>query len=169
MVAFTDGFSRFVLGGLVIASVLTAAVIAVIANRAAVRIARLGAPLVWIGKRSWPACTFGTIIPSCSRGPRNATGRSIRFPAPAKCCHLRRINFRTSSSRPHSKRAIGKFVKGVRSGEINTYMPSPRQSCAYRRMRHRRRCRNRGIPPSFRPLRRWGHRRDEGTRAEPRL
>lgn len=122
MVALTDGFSPFLYwGGLVIASVLTAVVIAVIANPRS----RLGSlasarPLVWIGKRSYGMYLWHYPI-LLLMNPGNATGEID----PMHCLLQLAVIFAVSAfsfkfiEDPIRKGAIGTFVKGVRSGEIN--------------------------------------------------
>ena len=124
MVAFTDGFSPFLYwGGLVIASVLTAAVIAVIANpRSRFGLLASARPLVWIGKRSYGMYLWHYPI-LLLMNPRNATGEID----PLSCLLQLVAIFAVSAfsykfiEDPIRKGAIGKFVKGVRSGEINIH------------------------------------------------
>lgn len=122
MVALTDGFSPFLYwGGLVIASMLTMIVIAVIANpRSRFGLLASARPLVWIGKRSYGMYLWHYPI-LLLMNPGNATG-DINL---LYCLLQLAVIFAISAfsyrfiEDPIRKGAIGKFVKGVRSGEIN--------------------------------------------------
>ncbi|WP_102379831.1 acyltransferase family protein [Raoultibacter timonensis] len=122
MVAFTDGFSPFLYwGGLVIASVLTAVVIAVIANpRSRFGSIASARPLVWIGKRSYGMYLWHYPV-LLLMNPGNATGEINLLYCLVQLAAIFAVSafsFKFIED-PIRKGAIGTFVKGVRSGEIN--------------------------------------------------
>lgn len=122
MVALTDGFSPFLYwGGLVIASVLTMIVIAVIVQPQS-RLGSLAAakPLVWIGKRSYGMYLWHYPI-LLLMNPRNAVGD----PNYLYCLLQLAIIFALAAfsykfvEDPIRKGALGAFVKNVRTGAID--------------------------------------------------
>ena len=120
MVALTNGFSPFLYrGGLVLISVLTALVIAVIVHPKSVLAKALGcAPLVWIGKRSYGMYLWHYPILLLTT-PGNVNGD----PNPLLCLVQLVIIFVVSAlsfkfvEDPIRKGAIGKYLAKMAAGE----------------------------------------------------
>ena len=122
MIALVDGFSPFLYwGGLVIASVLTMIVIAVMAHPRS----RLGSfaaltPFVWIGKRSygmylWHYPILLLMNPQSTVGEPNYLYLLLQL---AIIIAVSAFSY-TFVEDPIRKGAIGKLVKGIRSGSVN--------------------------------------------------
>ena len=122
LIALVDGFSPFLYrGGILLASVLTAIVIAVMVHPASLlgRIAS-AAPLVWIGLRSYGIYLWHYPL-LLLMNPRTFTGETpwwmylVQVAAIFACAAF---SYRFVEN-PIRKGSIGKFVKGVRSEEVD--------------------------------------------------
>ncbi len=121
MVAFSNGFSPFLYrGGLVLCSVLTAVVIAVMVHPASAlgRVAR-AKPLVWVGKRSYGIYLWHyplLLIMNPNPGVQTPWWLYLIQLVVIFACAAFSYRF---VENPIRHGALGKFVKSVRSGEIS--------------------------------------------------
>lgn len=123
LIVFVDGFSPFLYrGGILLASILTAIVIAVLVHPASLLGRIAGAkPLVWIGLRSYGIYLWHYPL-LLLMNPRNFTGETpwwmylIQLAVIFACAAF---SYRFVEN-PIRKGAIGAFVKRVRAGEIDT-------------------------------------------------
>lgn len=122
LIVFVDGFSPFLYrGGILLASVLTAVVIAVMVHPASLLGRFAGTkPLVWIGLRSYGIYLWHYPL-FLLMNPRNFTGETpwwmylVQVAVVFACAAF---SYRFVEN-PLRKGAIGAFVKGVRSKEID--------------------------------------------------
>lgn len=121
LMAFADGFSPFLYrGGILLASVLTAVVIAVIVHPASL-LGRVAAfkPFVWVGLRSYGIYLWHYPL-LLLMSPQGAIGETpwwlylVEIAAILACSAFSY----TFVEDPLRKGALGKFVKGVRSGTV---------------------------------------------------
>lgn len=124
LIALVDGFAPFLYrGGILLASILTAIVIAVMVHPASLlgRIAGMK-PLVWVGLRSYGIYLWHFPL-LLLMNPRNFTGETpwwmylVQVAIVFVCAAF---SYRFVEN-PLRKGALGAFVKGVRSGDI--YLP----------------------------------------------
>ena len=122
LIVFVDGYSPFLYrGGILLASVLTAVVIAVMVHPASLLGRFAGTkPLVWIGLRSYGIYLWHYPL-FLLMNPRNFTGETpwwmylVQVAVVFACAAF---SYRFVEN-PLRKGAIGAFVKGVRSKEID--------------------------------------------------
>lgn len=123
LIVFVDGFSPFLYrGGILLASILTAIVIAVLVHPASLLGRIAGAkPLVWIGLRSYGIYLWHYPL-LLLMNPRNFTGETpwwmylVQLAVIFACAAF---SYRFVEN-PIRKGAIGAFVKRARAGEIDT-------------------------------------------------
>ncbi len=122
LIAVTDGFSPFLYrGGILLASILTAVVIAVVVHPASLLGRAAGiAPLVWIGKRSYGIYLWHFPL-LLLMNPRTFTGEtpwwlSLIQVAVVFACAAFSYRF---IENPIRHGAIGQLAKGIRSGTVS--------------------------------------------------
>lgn len=122
LMAFVDGFAPFLYrGGLLLASVLTAVIIAVMVHPSSILGRAAGwAPFVWIGKRSYGIYLWHFPL-LLLMNPRNFTGETPWWMylvqlAVIFACAMFSYRF---VENPIRHGALGAFVKNVRAGQID--------------------------------------------------